>query len=452
MIKKVFKMLLTFIAVIIVLVIVLLAISLRLVDSRHYSETDYYRNTVARIDSILAGRADKSETQLFLGAGKAGITPQVGVPLAGYGARKGAPSTGVHDSLFVRVLALEAGEQQAFIIGYDALLLHPPIARRLEAKVKNQFAIPAEQLYFTATHTHSGPGGWGESWLDQQFAGPPDSTVSIILIDSTLAALKRAIKNKKAASFTAQKVDAPRFIRNRLVGEQGQVDDDLFLISFWQNNMCAGALATYSAHATVMSANNMALSGDYPGTFERKLENTLNSTVLFAAAGLGSHSNRSKGQGFDRAAFVGEGLADSALVHIHDQSPQSRVTLRAFRIPVDLAKPQVRLTQKICLAPWLAKKLLHPNQCYLQVLALNDFVLIGSPGEFSGELALRVKTTASEEDKLVSITSFNGCYIGYVTPSEYASMDEYETKLMSWFGAYTGDYLTDLMQQILRKL
>jgi len=79
-------------------------------------------------------------------------------------------------------------------------------------------------------------------------------------------------------------------------------------------------------------------------------------------------------------------------------------------------------------------------------------VLIGSPGEFSGELALRVKTTASEEDKLVSITSFNGCYIGYVTPSEYASMDEYETKLMSWFGANTGDYLTDLMQQILRKL
>ena len=451
MLKKILKIFTAIVVVFVLLILIVLAVSLRPVDSEHYSETKYYQATFERMNNVLDGLPSSSPGELYFGIGKAGLTPHVGVPLAGYGGRKGAPSTGVHDSLYVRVLSLESGDQQAFIIGYDALLLHPAVARRLEQRINDQLYISADRLLYTATHTHSGPGGWGETWIDQQFAGPRDSTVAVVFIDSTIAAIQRAIQNRRPGSFTTNSIDAPRFVRNRLIGDKGLVDDDLVYAAFEQDKKSAALFGTYSAHATVLSHRNMDMSGDYPGYFERKLESEFG-VAIFAAGGLGSHSHRGEGEGFERAAFVGESLADSVLANFQSAHLNSSVSLRAFRIPVDLARIQMRLTQKICLAPWLAKRLLQPDKAYLQVVAIDDFIIIGSPGEFSGELALRVKETARDAGKTVTITSFNGCYIGYVTPSEYYVLDEYETKLMSWFGGYTGDYLTNLMQHIVSNI
>ena len=450
--KKTLKIFLTILAALVVLLAIVLAVSLRLVDSTNFRETNYYKKTSDRIEQALAADPAQAPNELLVGVGKAGITPPVGVPLAGYGARKGAPSTGVHDSLFVRVIALQSGDQQAYIIGYDALILNPPVARRLEAKIKQQLDIPADKFLFTATHTHSGPGGWGETWFEQQFAGPPDSIVATIFVDSSIAAIRRAMADLRPGALADGSVRAPRFIRNRLVGDQGQVDDELVYAAFQRSARTVGVFADYSAHATSLSHHNMEMSGDYPGYLERRMEAKTGGIVLFAAAGLGSHSYRGEGEKFAKSAFVGEGLADSLSAHVGESRAAANVSLRVFRIPVDLARMQVRLTQKICLAPWLAKKLLHPYGSYLQVIALNDFIIIGSPGEYSGELALRVKKTAHEAGKIATITSFNGCYIGYVTPSEYYVLNEYETKLMSWFGPFTGDYLTALMQQIVKAI
>lgn len=449
MLKKAVKFILTILAALIVLLVIVLAVSLRLVDSTHFGETEYYQKTSNRIKQALNSRPAAAPDDLLVGVGKAGITPPIGVPLAGYGARKGAPSIGVHDSLFVRVIALQSGDRQAYLVGYDALILNPPVARRLEAKIKQQLDIPADRFLFTATHTHSGPGGWGEGWFEEQFAGPADSIVAAIFIDSTIAAIRRAIADRQPGAFGAGSVHAPRFIHNRLVGDKGLVDDELVYAVFRRNAKTVGIFADYSAHATSLSHHNLEMSGDYPGYFERKMETQTGGIVAFAAAGLGSHSYRGEGEKFAKSAFVGEGLADSLLAHVADVHAASNVALRVFRIPVDLARMQVRLTQKICLAPWLAKRLLHPYQTFLQVISLNDFIIIGCPGEYSGELALRVKETARQAGKQATVTSFNGCYIGYLTPSEYYSLNEYETKLMSWFGPFTGDYLTGLMQQIV---
>ncbi len=452
MLKKIVKVFLVIVATLLALVVILLAVSLRPVDSKPFRETNYYKNTSSRIKEALSSKPQPMPARLFAGVGKAGLTPPVGVPLAGYGARKGAPSTGVHDSLFVRVLALQSGDEDAYIIGYDALVLHPPVARLLEKKITEQLSLDPDKFLYTATHTHSGPGGWGQNWFEEQFAGPPDSVVVAVFVDSSIAAIRRAVDDRQPASYTVGAVQAPRFIRNRLVGDKGRVDAELIYALFQRREKSVGVFATYSAHATVLSSHNMEMSGDYPGYFERKIESELGGEAIFAAAGLGSHSYRGEGESFDKAAFVGEGLADSLLAHRRDGKFRSQASLRTFRIPVDLARMQVRLTQKICLAPWLAKKLIRPYDSYLQVIALDDFVVIGSTGEFSGELALDVKAEAEKLGKKVTVASFNGCYIGYLTPSQYYSMPEYETKLMSWFGPYTGDYLADLMKQIIRYL
>ena len=126
MFKKVLKILLAILAALVVLLVIALAASLRVVDSTTFGETKYYQKTADRIKQALDSRPAAEPDELLVGVGNAGITPPIGVPLAGYGARKGAPSIGVHDSLFVRVIALQSGTRQASLVGYAALILNPP--------------------------------------------------------------------------------------------------------------------------------------------------------------------------------------------------------------------------------------------------------------------------------------------------------------------------------------
>ncbi|HJQ69499.1 MAG TPA: hypothetical protein VKA70_11020, partial [Blastocatellia bacterium] len=55
------------------------------------------------------------------GVGKSDITPTIGTPLAGYGARMGRPSTGVHDATEARALIIDNGEQKIAFVSVDHL-------------------------------------------------------------------------------------------------------------------------------------------------------------------------------------------------------------------------------------------------------------------------------------------------------------------------------------------
>ncbi len=452
MLKNIFKVSIRIVLALLLIIVLFLSACLRRIDYRPYQESKYYEATIRQLDNIVKDYPDSKPDTLFMGAAKAGITPPIGLPLAGFGNRKGKPSTGVHDSLFVRVIALKSGAQQAFIVGYNALLLHPPVARMFEKKAKQMLDVEPESFFYTATHSHSGPGGWGSGFVEEQFSGPFDSTIVHILIDSTLAAVSRAKLELQPSTFTVQTVHAPEFIRNRLVGDEGQVDDDLIFAAFTSDTGQNAVCATYSAHATVLPGSNMHFSGDYPGYMERKVESEWDATCLFAAAGLGSHSNKGKGEKFDKAAYIGEGLADSLLNNLPLKFNSKQTVLKVLRIPVTKPRLQIKINNDICLAPWFAKQLFKPYDAYLQFIVLNDFIMIGSPGEFSGELALEVKHYAAQYGKIATVTSFNGCYMGYVTPSKYYHLDKYETKLMSWYGPWSGDYLADLMKQMIDRL
>lgn len=433
----------------VVFAFLLAIITIRPVDRQPYREAKYFKTTLDRLTEYEKKQAPSSKSKLFVGAGKAGITPHVGIPLAGFGARKGAPSIGVHDSLFVRVIALKSGEKMVCLIGFDALLLHPPIARAFEDSAGKRFHLLPEQILYTATHTHSGPGGWGQGFVEEQFAGPPDEHIAGFLIDSSLVATDRALKNMQAASYSTGVISAPDYVRNRLVGDKGKTDPELVYLALQGKDKPIAILATYSAHATVLSDRNMFMSGDYPGYLERRLEQQTGATAILAAAGLGSQSNRGTGNGFDKARNIGEALADSILAHLKPDVFQPQAALSYLRFPIDMHNLQIRISDGLRLAPWLAKKVLRTYDSYMQTVAVDSFLIIGSPGEFSGELALVVKEHAKEKGLTATVTSFNGCYLGYVTPSEYYHLSTYETRLMSFFGPYTGDYFVEIMNRLV---
>ncbi|HYC85987.1 MAG TPA: hypothetical protein VEB86_12235, partial [Chryseosolibacter sp.] len=58
-------------------------------------------------------------------------------------------------------------------------------------------------------------------------------------------------------------------------------------------------------------------------------------------------------------------------------------------------------------------------------------------------------SAASTFGATVMVTSFNGGYIGYVTPGKYYDLDHHETRLMNWYPPGTGEYVSTCLQKLI---
>jgi len=89
-----------------------------------------------------------------------------------------------------------------------------------------------------------------------------------------------------------------------------------------------------------------------------------------------------------------------------------------------------------------------PENVYLQALRVGNLLWITAPADFSGEYALQIKNSLASKGFNVMVTSFNGSYVGYIVPGRYFYFDQYESKLMGWFGSNMGEYTMDLIRRI----
>jgi len=124
------------------------------------------------------------------------------VPLAGYGGRKGAPATGVHDSIFVKAAALKAGNDLIFLISTDLLIIPPNLTDSV-MKILSAKGISRQQLFFSATHTHSSLGAWGSGFVARQFAGNENPDIVnwlAIKISEAVIAAERDLKSARIGS------------------------------------------------------------------------------------------------------------------------------------------------------------------------------------------------------------------------------------------------------------
>lgn len=78
--------------------------------------------------------------------------------------------------------------------------------------------------------------------------------------------------------------------------------------------------------------------------------------------------------------------------------------------------------------------------------------MLGAPCDFSGYFHAPIDSLAHQRGLQAMITSFNGGYIGYITPSKYYDLDHYETRLMNWYAPGTGEYMLECMERLMLAL
>jgi neutral ceramidase len=230
---------------------------------------------------------------------KVDITPQTSQWLMGYAARK---STGVHDPIYHRVVAMDAGDAQFYLVSSDLCLFSPEVYDEVARDLEREAGIPRAQLWWSVTHTHAapevGPPGIYKALLgrsDHEW----DREYAALVKDSLVRAVKEARGKLEPARIAFGQGIAMANINRRAkdvdgkislgLNPDGPVDRQIGLMRLERPDGSLIALvANYAMHGTVMSGQNLLISGDGPGTVTAYVEQKMGAPVLYVNGAAGN--------------------------------------------------------------------------------------------------------------------------------------------------------------------
>jgi len=367
------------------------------------------------------------------------------VATAGYGKRKGKIIEGIRDSVFVRAMVLHNGSQRVAIVSADLLIIPPTVTALLERELP-QVGFSLENTYLGATHSHNSIGNWGEGATALLYGAYDDKVIRLI-VDQIKESIASANRSVKQATLKSGTIAVPDAVRNRLI-KNGPVDSLLRVVEMHQSDGSKQVLLSYTAHATCLSSRDLRLSRDYPGALVDAIEAQGYSFAMFMAGAVGSHACRIP-EGEDCIGWMASELSSYLTNNSNALAPMSSSALAFYRVPLLLPDPQPKLTGSLRLRPWLFRYAFGEYPVHLNALRIGNVLMIGTPCDYSGEFNRHLDQYASQYGLTTMITSFNGGYIGYVTPDKYFDEDHYETRLMNWYGYGNGDYVTSCIESLI---
>ena len=418
--------------------------TLTTVDRSPLEEQDFYKSTFAQLAS--STWSSSSGEHWMGGWATVNVTPAQPAALVGYSPR--GPYTFVQDSSHVKALTLSNGKSSIAWLNYELLIVHPQLADQVRSGVQKA-GISIDQLIFTATHTHSGLGGYMPGLVGSLAFGGYDEQVVEQLVAGSVRALQTALASQDTVMLAFKKTSVPDLVSNRFV-KGGATDPYVRQVLFQRKDGKKATFMTYSAHATALSSKFMGLSGDYPGFLTQHLEEEVD-FALFAAGTVGSHRPITQGNTPEQVNAYAQALDARISADTSTVALAGAAQLRASKLDIQLGEPQLRVTTNLRIRPWLFRSLLGEMPAYLDITQVGDILFISSSGELSGVFYEAWDALAKERELKLVVTVFNGSYIGYITPDELYDAQFHEVREMNWFGPGNGQYFDRLIQDVIRK-
>lgn len=217
---------------------------------------------------------------LRVGAATADITPGVGVPMGGYGARQGV-STGVGDPLLVRAIVLDDETTRLAVAVCDLVAVSPAIVEGARTIIATECGIAPTNVVVAATHTHSGPELRREDrhGYAASTASKVAGAVRMALDSARPATLKLGESEVATISQNRRAPDGPiRAKAQVLLAEDADADASVPPIA---------TVVGYACHATVLEHDNLEYSPDFPGATCRAVEAVVGGTAIYVQGAAG---------------------------------------------------------------------------------------------------------------------------------------------------------------------
>jgi neutral ceramidase len=281
--------------------------------------------------------------ELRAGASKIDITPPIGFPMWGYGARHDARCTGVLDPLNARALVLEMGGRRIALVSLD--LGRAPTRASTAAIRKRVEAEGIDEIFLVGSHTHHGPvlemAGWPS--MDKPYSTDLENKLVQVILEA-----KKAAKPARLGCASVM-TNLNRNRHSKLPGKP--VDKELIVLRVEDETGKPIAHAVnFAAHATMTPAEVLKFSADWPGAMAALVEKETGAPCLFLQGAAGDMS-ANPGEHHGPKAF-GEAVAATALKAVKGiacKGPElgdlktDRETF-TFKNRVDLNNPLVKMT------------------------------------------------------------------------------------------------------------
>jgi neutral ceramidase len=231
---------------------------------------------------------------------KVDITPDEPKMLLGYAARK---STGVNDRIYHRIVAMDDGVKQFFLVSTDICVMSPSEYDHVADILQKELGIDPENFWWTLTHTHSAPEvgvpGLPEVFMGDRYKHAVDtaytSLVERSLIKGIAEARNKLVKAKLGVGWGFSQAN----INRRAIDENGKAslglnpdgatDRKIGLIRLDKEDGSPIALiANYAIHGTVLGPAQTEISGDAPGIVSEYVEQKLGVPLLFINGAAGN--------------------------------------------------------------------------------------------------------------------------------------------------------------------
>jgi len=445
MLKKFLRFIGLVFTAILCLIIVFVLISVGPVDRTPMEAFPSYQLMMDRMNDLELDIPDATK-EFSVGFGKVNITPSRPMATAGYGNRLGAPYYLVHDSIFVRSMVITNGVERAAIVSADLLIMPPTVTRILPQKLA-AIGFSLDNTYLSATHSHNSIGQWSEG-ATQFIYGPYEDSVVNFIADGIVRSIAHAASDVTSSVIKSGSIAVPGAVENRVI-DDGPEDPWMRVLEIHRSDSTTALLMTYAAHATCLSSKTLELSRDYPGMVVDMLEENGYDFAMFLAGGVGSHTSASSDHNWTCMAWMATQLTGAFFSNRDKMQFISDSSLVMARIPLELSDPQVKIAGGWKVRSWLFRSAFGEYDAYITGLRIGDVVMLGAPCDFSGEFNASLDSTAASLNLKSIVTSFNGGYIGYVTPGKYYDVHHYETQLMNWYAPGTGEYLRDCLEKLM---
>ncbi|MEO6496823.1 MAG: hypothetical protein ABIO51_04970 [Solirubrobacteraceae bacterium] len=203
--------------------------------------------------------------------------------------------------------------------------------------------LTAQDIVIAATHAHSSPdfiGGWGfvPDWYMKQVADTIKSTVREALASMRPATLE--VGEHEARAFNSERRDTYRSAEEQQLA---------WLRAYAPDNKTIATIGAYAAHPTTFGTNDGKAHPDWPGLFEKSLEDRFGGIGLhfmtglgnMSASGLGHVGDETKPTGADDLAALISEIGDGNRIADPDistaqttwQQPVTNAPLTALGLP-----------------------------------------------------------------------------------------------------------------------
>ena len=394
---------------------------------------------------------------------KIDITPDTPQWLVGYDARK---STGVLDKLYHRIVMMEDGDQLVVLVSSDLGAISVSFYDEFARELEQETGIKPAQVWWSVTHTHSGPEvgaiSLAEVFLAGRFNHEIDQVYAQRVKTLLIEGIKKAREGLAPARLGVGSGIALANMNRRAIGvdgkatlglnPEGPVDRQVGVLRLERlDGSLIATVASYAMHGTVMSAVNLQISGDALGAIAEYVEEKSGAPMLYingAAGNVGPiyyfHPNPRAGHMGQFRVLVGNRILETgARIRMAD-GPEGR--LWTGQTIVETPKNQ-KTVWPSDLAAYFRKTDGENGLVRIPVrfLKIGDDTLIWSaPLELFCEIAIAVR-----ENSPFANTFFYGYtngWMGYLPTKEAFSSGGYEPRVTP----FTENAEQDLRQAVIQ--